>query len=96
MRLGRAGARVANTPCSVTPISIGCRRTAADADGAPYFGDGSGTLYAVAPNGTVKTLASGWPSIRGVALDAANKRLFVAVSAAASGEPSSIRIVPIN
>ena len=68
----------------------------ADADGALYFGDGSGTLYAVAPNGTVKTLASGWPSIRGVALDAANKRLFVAVSAAASGEPSSIRIVPIN
>ena len=40
------------------------------------------TLYAVSPNGAVKTLANGWPGIRGVALDAANRRLFVAVTAA--------------
>lgn len=68
----------------------------AAADGTLYFGGGAGTLYAVAPDGTVKTLASGWPGIRGVALDAANKRLFAAVSAETSDGPSSIRIVPLD
>jgi hypothetical protein len=46
--------------------------------------------------GVLKTLASGWPGIRGVALDTANKRLFVAVTAEKTDGPASIRIVPID
>lgn len=65
-------------------------------DGTLYFGGSGGTLYAVSPQGAVKTLASGWPGIRGVALDAENKRLFVAVTAPQSGGSASIRIVPLD
>ena len=69
--------------------------TAGD-DGTLFFGGGAGTLYAVAPDGKVKTLASGWPGIRGVAYDAKNKRLFAAVTAPNATSPASIRIVPID
>lgn len=65
-------------------------------DGTLYFGGSGGTLYAVSPKGAVTTLARGWPGIRGVALDAANRRLFAAVTAAQAGGPASIRIVPID
>lgn len=69
----------------------------ASADRTLYIGSGKGTLYAVnAATGATRTLASGWPGIRGLALDAANKRLFAAVSAEAAGKPSSIRIVPLD
>ena len=68
----------------------------AASDGTLYFGGSGGTLYVVSPNGAVKTLANGWPGIRGVALDAANRRLFVAVTAARAGGPASIRIVPLD
>ncbi len=69
----------------------------AGADRTLYFGGGNGTLYAVnSATGATKTLATGWPGIRGVALDAANKRLFAAVAAETSGGPSSIRIVPLD
>lgn len=67
--------------------------TAAD-DGTLYFWDGGGTLYAIGPAGDVKVLASGWPGIRGVIVDAENQRLLAAVSAVEAGAPSSIRIVP--
>ena len=56
----------------------------------------AGTLYAVAPDGKVRTLASGWPGIRGVAYDAQNKRLFAAVTAPNAASPATIRIVPID
>lgn len=68
----------------------------AASDGTLYFGGSGGTLYVVSPNGAVKTLANGWPGIRGVALDAANRRLFVAVTAARADGPASIRIVPLD
>ena len=66
----------------------------AGANGTLYFGSGSGALYAVDAKGDFKTLATGWPSIRGVALDEAHKRLFAAVGAEKTDGPSSIRIVP--
>ena len=65
-------------------------------DGTLYFGSGTGSLYAVNLQGGFKTLASGWPGIRGVAVDAANQRLFVAVTAEKADGPASIRIVPID
>ena len=65
-------------------------------DGTLYFGTGGGSLYAVDAKGGFKTLATGWPGIRGVTLDAANKRLFVAVTAAKADAPATIRIVPID
>lgn len=65
-------------------------------DGTLFFGGGAGTLYAVAPDGKVRTLASGWPGIRGVAYDAQNKRLFAAVTAPNAVSPATIRIVPID
>ena len=68
----------------------------AGADGTLYFGNGKGTLYSLDAKGTLKTLASGWPGIRGVALDAANKRLFAAVTAEKTDGPATIRIVPID
>lgn len=68
----------------------------AAADGTLYVGGSAGTLYAVDPKGGVKTLASGWPGIRGVALDAANRRLFAAVTPEPAGGASSIRIVPLD
>lgn len=69
----------------------------AGADRTLYIGSGKGTLYAVnATTGATRTLASGWPGIQGLALDAANKRLFAAVSAEAADKPSSIRIVPLD
>ncbi len=68
----------------------------AGTDGTLYFGSGAGKLYSVDSRGTLKTLASGWPGIRGVALDAANKRLFVAVVAEKTDGPATIRIVPID
>ena len=68
----------------------------AAADGTLYFGGSGGTLYAVSPQGAVKTLASGWPGIRGVAYDARNKRLFAAVAAPDATSAASIRIVPID
>lgn len=65
-------------------------------DGTLYFG-GGGTLYQVGPAvGQSKKLAEGWPGIFGVALDAANKRLFAAVKAEAADGPASIRIVPLD
>lgn len=68
----------------------------AAADGTLYFGGGSGTLYAVSPTGAVKTLATGWPAIRGVAYDAKNKRLFAAVTAPDATSAATIRILPID
>jgi sugar lactone lactonase YvrE len=68
----------------------------ASTDGTLYFGSGAGSLYSVDSKGVLKTLASGWPGIRGVALDTANKRLFVAVTAEKTDGPASIRIVPID
>lgn len=65
-------------------------------DGTLYFG-GGGTLYQVGPAvGQSKKLAEGWPGILGVALDAANKRLFAAVKAEVADGPASIRIVPLD
>ena len=52
--------------------------------------------HGVAPDGKVRTLASGWPGIRGVAYDAQNKRLFAAVTAPNAASPATIRIVPID
>ena len=65
-------------------------------DGTLYMGGSGGTLYQVSSNGAVKTLVTGWPGIRGVAVDAANRRLFVAVVGAQAADPSSIRIVPLD
>lgn len=65
-------------------------------DGTLYFG-GGGALYQVGPAvGESRKLAEGWPGIFGVALDAANKRLFAAVKAEQAGGPASIRIVPLE
>lgn len=66
------------------------------ADGTLYFGTGTGSLYAVDSQGGFKTLATGWPGIRGVAVDNANRRLFAAVGAVQADGPSSIRIVPLD
>ena len=66
------------------------------ANGTLYFGTGTGSLYAVDSQGGFKTLATGWPGIRGVAVDNANRRLFAAVGAVQADGPSSIRIVPLD
>ncbi len=69
---------------------------AAASDGTLYMGGSGGTLYQVSTSGAVKTLATGWPAIRGVAVDTANRRLFAAVAGAQTTDPSSIRIVPLD
>lgn len=68
----------------------------AASDGTLYVGTNKGTLYQISPSGAVKALASGWPGIRGLALDAENRRLFAAVVAADDKSPSTIRIVPLD
>lgn len=66
-------------------------------DGTLYFGSGGGTLFRVDPHdGTVTELATGWPGIRGVALDESGGRLFAAVAAPDDESPSSIRIIPLD
>lgn len=70
---------------------------AAAKDGTLYVGGSAGKLYRISPTGNVTTLVSGWPKIRGVALDAANRRLLVAVTSPdVATQPASIRIVPID
>lgn len=68
----------------------------AAADGTLYFGGNGGSLYQVNPNGEVRTLATGWGRVRGVALDERHRRLFVIDAAAQTGDASRIRIVPID
>ena len=68
----------------------------AGSDGTLYVGSNKGTLYQIGANGTVKALAEGWPGIRGLALDAENRRLFAAVVAADDKSASTIRIVPLD
>ncbi|HOB66224.1 hypothetical protein [Ottowia sp.] len=68
----------------------------AASDGTLFFGGSGGRLFQLSPKGEVKVLATGWPKVRGVAYDEANRRLFVAVVAADASSQSSIRIVPIN
>ena len=68
----------------------------AASDGTLYLGGTGGKLFQISPSGAVKTLASGWPAIRGVALDERNRRLFAAVVGAQASDPSSIRIVPLD
>lgn len=68
----------------------------AAADGTLYFGGNGGALYQVNPKGDVKTLASGWSRVRGVALDERHRRLFAIDAAAQAGDPSRIRIVPLD
>jgi molybdate transport repressor ModE-like protein len=43
----------------------------AASDGTLYFGGSGGSLYQVNPRGEVRTLATGWGRVRGVALDEA-------------------------
>lgn len=68
----------------------------AASDGTLYLGGTGGKLFQISPSGAVKTLASGWPAIRGVALEERNRRLFAAVVGAQASDPSSIRIVPLD
>lgn len=68
----------------------------AAADGTLYVASGSGRIYRVGADGKTAAIVSGWPGIRGLALDADNRRLFAAVSAADGASKSSIRIVPLD
>lgn len=68
----------------------------AGSDGSLYVGTNKGTLYRIGADGVTKELVSGWPGIRGLALDADNRRLFAAVAAADEQSPSTIRIVPLD
>lgn len=68
----------------------------AASDGTLYFGGSGGSLYQVNPRGEVRTLATGWGRVRGVALDERHRRLFVVDAGAQTGDPSRIRIVPID
>lgn len=67
-----------------------------DADGVLYVGTGAGDLYAVDTDGDLRSLATGWPGIRGLAWDGEAIRLFAAVAPEADGEPASIRILPLD
>lgn len=69
---------------------------AAARDGTLYVASGRGALYRIHPDGAVKSLVSGWPGIRGLALDAENRRLFAAVAPADEKSTSTIRIVPLD
>ncbi|WP_156909363.1 hypothetical protein [Ottowia thiooxydans] len=69
---------------------------AAGPDGTVYVGGSGGKLYQIGANGAMKVLATGWPGIRGIAVDSKNSRLFAAVVGAQTGDPSSIRIVPLD
>ena len=68
----------------------------AGTDGTLYFGGNGGTLYAVNPQGEVRTLAQGWSRVRGVAMDDRERRLFAIDAGAQAADPSHIRIVPID
>ena len=68
----------------------------AAADGTLFFGGTGGKLFKVSPTGTVSTLATGWPKIKGVTFDPVNRRLFAAVSAADATSTPTVRIVPID
>ncbi len=68
----------------------------AAADGTLFFGGTGGKLFKVSPTGAVSTLATGWPKIKGVTYDEANRRLFAAVSAADATSTPTVRIIPID
>lgn len=65
-------------------------------DGSLFFGGSGGRLFRIDAKGETSVLASGWPKMMGVAYDAANRRLFVAVAAADAGSQASVRILPVN
>ena len=73
-------------------------------DGNLYVGGRGGKLYRVTPAGVVTQLASinanatpGLLQIRGIAVDAGNRRLFVAVhSSDLTKAPNALRILPLN
>lgn len=68
----------------------------ADSNGTLYFGGSGGSLFALDSAGKVSVLASGWPALRGVAVDNAHRRLFVAATAADTQSTPSVRIVPLD
>lgn len=65
-------------------------------DGSLFFGGSGGRLFRINAKGETSVLASGWPKMMGVAYDAANRRLFVAVAAADASSQASVRIVPVD
>ncbi len=65
-------------------------------DGSLFFGGSGGKLFHIDAKGETSVLASGWPKMMGVAYDAANRRLFVAVAAADASSQASVRILPVN
>ncbi len=68
----------------------------ASQDGTLYVASSRGAIYRIGADAKVATLVSGWPGIRGLALDADNRRLFAAVTAVDDESPSTIRIVPLD
>lgn len=69
---------------------------AAASDGTLYFGGSGGSLFALDAAGKVSVLASGWPKLRGVSVDEANRRIFVAAAAVDEQSTPSLRIVPMD
>jgi sugar lactone lactonase YvrE len=66
--------------------------------GSLFSGSLSGVVYRVAADGTATTFDTGYSSTRGVAYDAANRRLFVAEhdTNPADGTQHALHIVPVD
>ncbi len=64
-------------------------------DGSLFTGGTAGEVRQITRDGKVRTVAGGFAAVRGVAYDAANRRLF-ASEHAPKGGPSAIRIVPVD
>ncbi len=65
-------------------------------DGTLFFGGRGGNLFALSPDGAVRSLATGWPTIRGVAYDPAQTRLFAVVDGSNEQASATLRVIPID
>jgi len=64
-------------------------------DGSLFTGGTAGEIRRIGRDGVVSTFARGFTSVRGVAYDAKNKRLF-ASEHDTHGKANALRIVPVN
>lgn len=71
---------------------------AAGPNGALFVGSGGGDVYRIGENGAAAVFKGGFDTVRGIAYDPTNKRLFVVnhVGHEAEGVTHSIHILPVD
>lgn len=71
---------------------------AAGPGGSVFAGSGGGDLYRIEPNGDASVFQAGFDTVRGVAYDPTNRRVFVVnhVGHEAQGVTHSIQILPVD